>query len=141
MSILNEIGAVLINGVIGQVHADVILVEETQVCGVRARAGLPLPVHAFPRPLRLKEVEKKGEVSGLPETGKTGSKRGTLQYEKVQFLRGWEVPCLRDTAGCGTAALALQSGRLGLDCKRPSLIAKDQVWDLTESQTDFSLVL
>ena len=88
VSILNEIGAVLINGVISQVHADIILGEETQVCGVRGRAGLPLPACAQPWPLRLKEMEKKGEVSGLSETGKTEEvRRSTLQYKKCQFLQ------------------------------------------------------
>lgn len=44
--ILNEIGTVLIDGVISQVHADIILGEETQVYGVRGRAGLPPPPKA-----------------------------------------------------------------------------------------------
>lgn len=35
ISILNEIGTVLINGIISQVHADIILGKETQVCVIR----------------------------------------------------------------------------------------------------------
>ena len=51
-------------------------------------AGLPLPACAQPWPLRLKEMEKKGEVSGLSETGKTEEvRRSTLQYKKCQFLQ------------------------------------------------------
>lgn len=64
VSILNEIGTVLINGIISQVHADVILGKRQKSVGSGGRAGLPLPLCALPGPWGL-EMEKKGEVLGF----------------------------------------------------------------------------
>ena len=80
VSISKEIGTVLINGIISQVHADIVLGKETQVCGVRRKGSLPLLLCALPWPLGLKEMEKKGGVLGLTYTGKTEEvRRGILQ--------------------------------------------------------------
>ena len=79
MSILKEIGTVLINGIISQVHAEIILGKETQVCGVRRKRSFPLPLCTLPWALGLKEKEKEEDVLRLTYTGKKEEeRRGTL---------------------------------------------------------------
>lgn len=100
--VANEIGTVLINGVISQVHADVILEEETESVGSEEGQASRF----LPWPLGLKEMERKGEVSGLTVTGRTEEVKGILllEYKKLQFLLRWGGACPRDTSGvwnCG----------------------------------------
>lgn len=59
VSILNEIGTVLINGIISQVHADIILGKRQKSVGLGGRAALPLPLCALPGHWGL-EMEEKG---------------------------------------------------------------------------------
>ena len=65
---MKEIGTVLINGIISQVHADIVLGKETQVCGVRRKCSLPHPQCTLPWTLGFKE--KEDDVLGLTYTGK-----------------------------------------------------------------------
>lgn len=62
VSISNEIGTVLINGIISQVHADIILGKRHKCVGSGGRAGLPLPPCAFPRSLGLRDGEERGSL-------------------------------------------------------------------------------
>lgn len=64
VSILNEIGTVLVNGIISQVHADIILGKRQKSVGLGGRAAFPLSLCALPGPWGL-EMEEKGEVIGL----------------------------------------------------------------------------
>lgn len=74
---MKEIGTVLINGIISQVHADIVLGKETQVCGVRRKRSLPHPQCTLPWALGFKEKEE--DVLGLTYTGKKEEeRRGTL---------------------------------------------------------------
>ena len=77
LSISNEIGAVLIDGIISQVHADVILGRERERERHATLWGLPLPLLALPGPLGLKE--ETGEALGFLQVAKQRKSSGIPQ--------------------------------------------------------------
>lgn len=75
---MDEIGAVLIDGIISQVHADIILGRETTL-GARRKETPPALFWDLTWPPGLRDMERKRMSRGFLNTGKTGSWRSVLK--------------------------------------------------------------